>query len=826
MSFGGDANEKGEEKDAGIPPRMLRRLLKRDAVGQVLARPEFRNAVIVDAQGAPVTGEPDGDAGASSDIMAGGRRVGAVYGAKAEQLAAILSGYADIDLENRALANESLEKYRELSMLYSVSDKLLAAPDVKGVAALICEEAQRFTGSDSVTVLLLNEETGGLELLQYRGRPYHSRSSMEIGDDLVGAVLHSGSGEIVNDVQHDARPVHADNELRSMICSPLKSKDRVIGVVVAGSETARHYRAADLQLLSTLASQAAAAIDVARLYGDLRRRSAKPADLIFGLNDHPPPLTLAVLGAQHVFVAFMVLVIPVLIAVEAGMARSEAAAIVSMSLIAMGIVTLLQARRIGPVGSGYLAPQITSAIYLPPALLAAQTGGVALVFGMTFISGLFGLLFSQIIGRLRKLFPPEVCGVVVLMIGISIIRVALPLFFGIEKAGADIDPAALGVGLITLATMVAFTVTTIGRLRLYATIVGLFVGYAAASLIGVVDDTLSTRLGDLPWLAAPPAPSLALTFSPALAAPFLIATVASNIKIVGLITSAQKANDLTWKRPDMHSIRGGIVADAIGNLSSGLLGGVPTSVGAGNIGLAAATGATSRRIGIAAGLMFIALAFIPKVTATIALMPAPVMGAGLLYTSCFLIISGVELIVSRLVDSRRTFIVGLSLLLGIGLDLMPATFSAAPAWAAAFLGSPLAFATTLAVLLNILLSVGVSRKARLELPSEAVPDDVFRFFERWGAVWGARPDVIRRAGPAAVELCEEIWSSNKFAKISIAIVFDEFRLLVEIRWSSGTSDYDEPRFARLFGHLQRRYDCRARIHADGTDRLMRLEFDH
>src|SRR3546814_20346239 len=96
-----------------------------------------------------------------------------------------------------------------------------------------------------------------------------------------------------------------------------------------------------------------------------------------------------------------------------------------MSLIVMGLVTLLQVKRIGPVGAGYLAPQITSVIYLPPVMLAAQAGGIGLVFGMTALSGAFGLVLSQIVGRLRKLFPPEVCGVVVLMIGLSIIRVAL-----------------------------------------------------------------------------------------------------------------------------------------------------------------------------------------------------------------------------------------------------------------------------------------------------------------------------------------------------------------------------------------------------------------
>src|SRR3546814_11952245 len=128
----------------------------------------------------------------------------------------------------------------------------------------------------------------------------------------------------------------------------------------------------------------------------------------------------------------------------------------------------------------------------------------------------------------------------------------------------------------------------------------------------------------------------------------------------------------------MGSIRGGIVADSLGNVSSGLLGGVATSVGAGNIGLAAATGATSRTIGIAAGLMFITLAFIPKLTGAIALMPHPVMGAGLLYTSCSLVISGVVLMASHLLASRRTFLLGLSFRAGLGLAPLPPASQDAP----------------------------------------------------------------------------------------------------------------------------------------------------
>ena len=811
----------------GVGDKPLRQLLRREGVARLLARDAYLDVAITDAGGALLHGDAAALSLPAAEIQSDGIVLGRVHGSRASDLAAALGAAAELSLESRALASESLEKYRELTLLYNVSERILAAPDIGQVATLVCEEGLRFLRSDGVSVLLLNEETGRLELAQSRGRPCHSRASIEPGDHLLGAVLRSGTGEIVNDVAADPRPMGADSAFCSVICSPLKSRGRVFGLVVVGSESPRHYKAGDLQLLNALVSQAAAAIDVASLYGTLKRSSPKPADLIYGLSDRPPAVTQIVLGLQHVFIASIYLVVPVLIAVEAGLSRTGAGSLVSMTLIAMGVATLLQMRHRGPIGSGYLAPQIASTVYLPPTILAVQAGGLGLVFGMTLLSGIFGLVLSQIMGRVRKLFPPEVCGVVVLMVGISIIRVAFPRFLGIHTGDAGPSGTAMLVGLATLAVMVGLSITRYGRVRLYSTIFGLMAGYALAAMAGLIDASAVHRLTELPWFGVPAFPSLDLALSPLLVVPFLIATLASDIKIVGLLTSAQKTNDVDWRRPNMRSIRGGIVADSIGNVASGLLGGVPTAMSSSNVGLAAATGATSRSIALVTGLMFIGLAFVPKVIGAVALMPEPVMGAGLLFIACFLVVSGVELIVSRLLDVRRNFIVGLSILAGIGLDLMPGAFKGAPVWAEAFLGSPLAFATTLAVSLNLLLSLGVSKKARLDLTAGGLERDaVLGFFDRWGAAWGARPDVIRRAGPAIVEWCEEMSQSVSGASIDIRVSFDEFRLTVDVQASRGFAPESRSALDRLVGHLQRRYDGQVRLigREDGTH--LRFDFEH
>jgi anti-sigma regulatory factor (Ser/Thr protein kinase) len=83
--------------------------------------------------------------------------------------------------------------------------------------------------------------------------------------------------------------------------------------------------------------------------------------------------------------------------------------------------------------------------------------------------------------------------------------------------------------------------------------------------------------------------------------------LASTVKASGVVINCQKVNDPDWKRADMVSVGKGMLADGIGCFSSGLLGGMGTSMSAANVGLSMATGATSRRIGYFIGFFFLLL---------------------------------------------------------------------------------------------------------------------------------------------------------------------------------------------------------------------------
>src|SRR5215831_17807409 len=108
----------------------------------------------------------------------------------------------------------------------------------------------------------------------------------------------------------------------------------------------------------------------------------RPDSLLYAVGESPPLVTTLFLGLQQVALMAIYLVMVVIVVRHAGAPEPVARSAVSLGLIAMGISAGLQALWKGPIGSGYLAPPVISAIYLSPSLLAVSKGGLPLVFGM------------------------------------------------------------------------------------------------------------------------------------------------------------------------------------------------------------------------------------------------------------------------------------------------------------------------------------------------------------------------------------------------------------------------------------------------------------
>jgi NCS2 family nucleobase:cation symporter-2 len=124
------------------------------------------------------------------------------------------------------------------------------------------------------------------------------------------------------------------------------------------------------------------------------------------------------------------------------------------------------------------------------------------------------------------------------------------------------------------------------------------------------------------------------------------------------------------------------------------------------VAFSAASGATSRYIGYMVGALFITLGFFPKITGFLSIMPMPVMGAILIFVTCFMIISGMQIIFGAGIDNRKTFVIGISIIFGLSLDLLPSLFVGIPHALRPLFESSLTLSTVMAVVLNQVLRLG------------------------------------------------------------------------------------------------------------------------
>lgn len=513
----------------------------------------------------------------------------------------------------------------------------------------------------------------------------------------------------------------------------------------------------------------------------------RPAELTYWVNETPPPAVLLLLSLQHLALVAIFLVVAVTVARIGGLDAETGGQLVALTMVGGGVGAILQALGRGGVGSGYHVPTTTTTILLPSAGPALAHGGPALLFGMTLFAGLAVMALSKVIHRLRPLFPPEVAGFVVFMIGISVMVMAGHQLLGVEVAPERLTNH-LWIGMPALALIVGVNVWGGRTLRLYSTLIGVGFGYAAAVVFGDFRPEQLTELQNAALVAPPDFFHFGLAFDPSLILPFLIAALAMSLNTMGAVTAAQKANDADWRRPDMTNIGRAIFADGLTNVAASAIGGCGQSSTSGAVGLSVATGATSRALGFGLGVLLITLAFSPKVATALLIMPPAVVGATLMFSGCFLVVNGVQVMASRLLDSRKVFVLGLSLAFGLTRLFDAQYFETLPAALQPWVSSPMALAVTMAVALNALFRIGIHRRSHFEIDGAALdPGKLADFMTEQGKLWGADAAIVYRAAFAAQEIVETL-SANDMLKIApdgrspidVATRFDEFSFSVTV----------------------------------------------
>ena len=360
--------------------------------------------------------------------------------------------------------------------------------------------------------------------------------------------------------------------------------------------------------------------------------------------------------------------IPIAIIHAAGQEESYLEWMVFAAIVICGIGMILHANRFGRVGAGQMSLLTTSATFIPVSIATLIELGPAALATLVLLSSPVNFLVSAYLPLLRRIITPLVAGTMLMLIGASLIQ---PAFELVGKVPEGDSAAALAVGSATVATVVLLMLRGRGILRLWTLVIGVLVGSALSMVFGLYD---IERIKSAAWIGLPsvsawPGFDINLTTQFwALLSVFLLVTFANSIKTIG---SAIVVEQASWRgeRPvGYRTVQGALNSDGITSMLCGVAGKPPITSIPDTATFIAFTGVAARRVGVLTGLMFIVVAFLPKLTAPLLVIPNPVVGALLFILGAMIFIQGFKIAFQDGIDTRKAIIIGVSLWLGIGLQ--------------------------------------------------------------------------------------------------------------------------------------------------------------
>ncbi|AYF46667.1 MULTISPECIES: uracil-xanthine permease family protein [Pseudomonas] len=406
--------------------------------------------------------------------------------------------------------------------------------------------------------------------------------------------------------------------------------------------------------------------------------STSPSDLIYGLNDRPKPLPSLLAALQHVLAAFVGIITPPLIIGSTLGLTAHLPYLISMALMVSGVGTFIQARRPFGIGAGMICLQGTSFAFLGAVLsagfLVKQRGGspediLAMIFGVCFFGAAVQIVLSRFIGQLRRVITPLVTGIVITLIGISLIKVGITDLGGGFNAPDFGAPTNLALGLFVVLTIILLNRSNTPWVRLSAIIIGLALGSLAAWFSGKL---VPHALPDLPLVSLPIPFRFGFNFDWSAFLPIALIYLISSIETVGDLT----ANCMIARQPIsgpayISRLKGGVLGDGVSCMIAATFSAFPNTTFAQNNGVIQLTGVASRYVGLYIGVVLFALGLFPLIGAVLQQIPKPVLGGATLVMFGSVAAAGVRILAQAPLDRRSMLIIATSFGVGLGIAAQP-----------------------------------------------------------------------------------------------------------------------------------------------------------
>lgn len=441
------------------------------------------------------------------------------------------------------------------------------------------------------------------------------------------------------------------------------------------------------------------------------RGAVDDSGLVYGLEDKPPFRSALLAAFQHILASIVGVVTPTIIIGGVLELGSHTPYLIAMGLFVSGVSTFIQCKTIGPVGSGLLSLQGTSFAFLG-ALLAAGfavkgQGGtpediLAMLFGLCLAGCLVEIVLSQFVHKLDRIITPTVTGIVITVIGLSLIKVGFTDFAGGVQAGDDLgSPTNLFLGSLVVVSILTLTFRGSPMLRIASIMVGLIIGVVAAAVLGQVN---FSNLGSSPMVALPVPLKFGLDFDFFLFLPIAFIYLVTAIETSGDLT----ANSVISGEPIkgelyMKRIKGGILGDGVNSGIAALFNTFPNTTFSQNNGVIQMTGVASRHVGLYVAALLVLMGFFPVFGSLFLLVPKPVLGGATIILFGTIAVAGIRILATQEIDRRKVYIMAISFGLGLGVTLVPDATQHMPTFMKQVVATPITLAGLSAIILSLAL---------------------------------------------------------------------------------------------------------------------------
>ncbi|WP_281629551.1 nucleobase:cation symporter-2 family protein [Vibrio sp. St2] len=430
--------------------------------------------------------------------------------------------------------------------------------------------------------------------------------------------------------------------------------------------------------------------------------------LLYTLDQKPPHGITLLLALQHMLASIGgIVAVPLIVGASIGLPNEEIVSLINAALLASGIVTIAQCLGLGPIGIRLPVVMGSSFAFLGVAIAIGREGGVASIMGSALIGSLVVILASFYMDKVRKLFPTVVSGVVVTLIGLTILPVAMNWVGDAPAASENFATLPkLFLAIVSLGIVVAVSVYCKGAIAASAIVIGLAGGYIVALSMGMVNlDDVSTAA----WVGGPEPLKYGLSFH---------ASAIVSMSLVYIVVIAEATGDFMAlanncnKQVSGKDLQRGLLGDGLGSTLAAILTAMPLASFSQNVGIVGITGVASRFVVAATGGLLILGGLFPKLAAIAVTIPKPVLGGVGFVMFGMIAYAGIRMLITAADTKRNALVICVGLASGLAVTFEPRLLQHLPHDIANFLHSGITTGTIATVLLHQLLPKSSRREER------------------------------------------------------------------------------------------------------------------